>query len=42
MTVALYIRFATYPPNLMRIGQISKKLQNIFEIQDGGSFGQLT
>ena len=32
---AFYIRFATFPPNLVRIGQIVKKWQQFFEIQDG-------
>ena len=37
MTVALYIKFATFPPNLVRIGEVIKKWQQFFENQDGGS-----
>ena len=36
MTVAIYGRFSTFPSNLVRIGSIVKKWQQIFEIQDGG------
>ena len=36
MTVAFYVRFSTFPPNLVRIGPIVKKWQQIFEIQDSG------
>ena len=36
MTVAFYGRFSTSPSNLVRIGPIVRKLQPIFEIEDGG------
>ena len=36
-TVAFYIKFATSPPSLVRIGHIAKTLQKLFAIQDGGS-----
>ena len=37
MTVAFYVRFSTFLPNLVRIGPIVKKGQQLFDIQDGGS-----
>ena len=36
-TVAFNIKFASSPPSSVRIGQIGKKLQKSFAIQDGGS-----
>ena len=36
MAVAFYCRFSTFPPNLVRIGPIVKKWQQIFANQDGG------
>ena len=37
MTVAFYVRCATFPPKLVRIGPIVEKWQQSFEIRDGGS-----
>ena len=36
LTIAFFVRFSTFPPNLVRIGPTVKKWQPIFEIQDGG------
>ena len=36
-TDAFSIELATFPPKLVRIGQIAKKWQQLFEIQDCGS-----
>jgi len=36
VTVEFYVRFSTFPPNLVKIGPKVKKWQPIFEIQDGG------
>ena len=33
--VAFYVKFSTFPPNLVRIGPIVMKWQPIFEIKDG-------
>ena len=35
-TFAFYVRFSTFPPNLVTIGSIVMNLQPIFEIQEGG------
>ena len=35
-TVAFYVRFSTFPPNLVTIGSIVIKWQSIFKIQEGG------
>ena len=36
MTVAFFVRFSTFPQNLVNIGPIVKNWQQIFEIPDGG------
>ena len=36
MTIGFYVRFATFPLNLVRIGPKVKSWQQFFEIQDGG------
>ena len=45
MTVAFFVRFSTFPPNLVSIGPIVKKWQQFFEIQDGSGrhleFGEM-
>ena len=35
-TIAFYVIFSTFPPNLVTTGRIVEKWQPIFEIQDGG------
>ena len=37
ITYAFSIEFTTFPPNLVKIGQILKKRQQLFKIQDCGS-----